>query len=74
MLHAYLHFPPQISNTLLPGLVSLADVLFPARWGNLMVGIIGYCEQNPAATGSVLKLIQDITHKYTYLSRSDPLY
>lgn len=39
-----------------------------------MVFLLEYCRHNGQAMGSVLKLIEDITHKYTYLSRSDPLY
>ena len=39
-----------------------------------MPGLIQYATQNPNAIHSVLLLIQDITTKYSYLGRSDPLY
>lgn len=39
-----------------------------------MPGLINYATQNSNAIHSVLLLIQDITAKYSYLGRSDPLY
>lgn len=39
-----------------------------------MIGLVQYASQNVGAIQSVLLLIQDITFKYSYLSRSDPLF
>lgn len=39
-----------------------------------MPGLILYTQQNPNSIHSVLLLISDITLKYSYLGRSDPLY
>lgn len=39
-----------------------------------MPGLILYSQQNPNSIHSVLLLISDITLKYSYLGRSDPLY
>lgn len=72
-LHAYFNFSKHISKTLRPGLVYLADVLFPDFWPQLLTDLLSYA-QNPAFIRPVLELLQEITHKYTYLSRSDPLY
>lgn len=71
---AYLTFPLKISQTLRPGIVSLADVLFPNAWPDLIGNLLSYSLQNPQVTIASLKMIQTISHKYTYESRSDPLY
>ena len=39
-----------------------------------MLGLMQYANQNPNSIQPVLLLIQDITKKYSVLSRSDPLY
>jgi hypothetical protein len=39
-----------------------------------VIDLIAYAAKNPPSISAVLKLLEDITHKYTYLSRSDPLY
>lgn len=39
-----------------------------------MPGLIQYANQNTGSIHSVLLLISDITEKYSYLGRSDPLY
>lgn len=39
-----------------------------------MTGLILYAGQNSNSIHSVLLLIQDITRKYSLLTRSDPLY
>ncbi len=39
-----------------------------------MLYLINYSKQNSSSINTVLKLIEDITVKYTHLSRSDPLY
>jgi exportin-2 (importin alpha re-exporter) len=74
MLMAYLQFPLKISKTLRPGLVALADVLFPQNWRDLIQNLLAYAIQNNGAILAVLKLIQSISHKYSYEQRSDPLY
>lgn len=74
MLMAYLNFPLKISKTLRPGLVALADVLFPQNWRDLIQNLLAYAIQNNGAILAVLKLIQSISHKYSYEQRSDPLY
>jgi hypothetical protein len=74
ILETYLTFPLKISKTLRPGIVALADVLFPNKWGNLISNLLSYAGQVPSSITAVLKIIQSVSHKYTYLSRSDPLY
>jgi exportin-2 (importin alpha re-exporter) len=74
VLLAYLTFPLRISKTLRPGIVALADALFPQSWDDLLTGTLNYVLQFPNALVAALKLIQSISHKYTYESRSDPLY
>lgn len=71
---AYLSFPLKISKTLRPGVVALADVLFPRSWLNLLGNLLDYVNQVPAGVTAMLKLIQSISLKYTYSSRSDPLF
>ena len=71
---AYLNFPVKISKTLRPGIVALADVLFPQQWVDLMPNLLAYSCQQPGAIIATLKLIQSISYKYSYESRSDPLY
>lgn len=71
---AYLMFEGKVSETLRPAIVKLTNAEFPANWAGLIPGLIHYAEQNPASIHSILLLIQDITRKYSYLSRSDPLY
>ena len=39
-----------------------------------MIGLVQYASENAGSIHSVLLLIKDITFKYSYLSRSDPLY
>lgn len=74
LLMAYLTFPLKISKTLRPGIVSLADAIFPNYWNDLISNLISYARQNPQSTIATLKMIQSISHKYSYESRSDPLY
>lgn len=74
VLLLYLKSPLKISKTLRPGIVALADVLFPSRWPDLLDNLLAYVAQQPASIAAVLKLLQSITHKYSYESRSDPLY
>jgi hypothetical protein len=74
IIHAYLNFPSQISKNLLPAIVSLAEVLFPDHWGNLVIFLMNYATQNNAAISPVIVLLEEMTHKYTTSSRSDPLY
>ena len=71
---AYLNFNDQISKTLRPGIVCLTAVEFPDKWENLLPDLIGFTRQNPNFIFRFLKLVRDITNKYGYLSRSDPLY
>lgn len=71
---AYLTFPLKISKTLRPGIVSLADAIFPSNWSDLVGNLISYARQNSQAIMAALKMIQSISHKYSYESRSDPLY
>jgi len=71
---AYLNFPLKISKTLSPGIILLAEKFFPDNWSNLLTSLMSYSIQYPNSTTAVLKLIEDITYKYTYSSRSDPLY
>ncbi len=63
-----------MSQTLRPGVISLADVLFPHNWSDLLSDLLAYVNQVPTSTIAVLKIIQSISYKYTYESRSDPLY
>lgn len=49
-------------------------MLFPTNWGGLIQFLLAYASQNKQAIGAILILLQDITHKYTVMSRSDPLY
>lgn len=74
ILIAYLTFPLKISKTLRPGVVALADVMFPSNWNDLLQNLLAYTYQNANGIVPVLKLIQDISYKYTYESKSDPLY
>jgi len=71
---AYLVFGGKISETLRPAIVKLTQVEFPNNWNGLMPGLMAYATQNSPAIHLVLQLIKDITFKYSYLSRSDPLY
>lgn len=71
---AYLGYEGKIQKTLLPGIVSLTAVEFPDRWEVLIDGLLKYCREDQSSTLKVLTLFQEITHKYTYLTRSDPLY
>jgi hypothetical protein len=48
-------------------------VLFPDFWPQLLTDLLNYA-QNSGFIRSVLELLHDITYKYTYMSRSDPLY
>ncbi len=48
-------------------------MLFPDFWPQLLTDLLNYA-QNSAFIRPVLELLQDITHKYTFMSRSDPLY
>ncbi len=57
ILHAYLNFPPQISKTLLPGIVCLTDVLFPRRWDKLIQFLLSYASQNNQSIGAILQLL-----------------
>ena len=74
IIHAYLNFSHQISKNLLPAIVSLVEVLFPDHWNNLIIFLINYATQNNAAIGPIVVLLEEMTHKYTTSSRSDPLY
>ena len=74
ILITYLTFPVRISKTLRPGILALADVLFPRQWEDLLPNILSYAIQNGNGTIPVLKLIQTISDKYTKEQRSDPLY
>lgn len=71
---AYLVFEGKVSETLRPAIVKLTGAEFPINWNGLMPGLILYAQQNPNSIHSVLLLISDITLKYSYLGRSDPLY
>lgn len=71
---AYLVFEGKVSETLRPAIVKLTAAEFPLNWTGLMIGLIHYATQNTNSIHSVLLLISDITEKYSYLSRSDPLY
>ena len=66
ILITYLTFPLKISKTLRPGLVALADVMFPTNWMDLVQNLLAYACQNPNGIIPVLKLIQSISYKYTY--------
>ena len=74
ILITYLTFPLKISKTLRPGILALADVMFPNNWPDLLQNLLAYACQNSNGIIPVLKLIQSISYKYTYESRSDPLY
>ena len=54
--------------------MALTKAEFPHNWQALIPGLIQYATQNSNSIHSVLLLIQDITAKYSILSRSDPLY
>lgn len=71
---AYLVFQGKVSETLRPAIVTLTKAEFPHNWQALVSGLIQYAGQNSNSIHSVLLLIQDITAKYSILSRSDPLY
>jgi hypothetical protein len=73
ILITYLTFPLKISKTLRSGIVSLADVMFPNNWNDLVENLLAYGMQNSGAILPVLKLIQDISYKYSYETPSDPL-
>ena len=67
-------FEGKVSETLRPAIVKLTNAEFPRNWQGLMPGLIAYAGQNPNSIHPVVLLIQDITRKYSLLSRSDPLY
>ena len=48
--------------------------MFPNNWPDLLQNLLAYACQNSNGIIPVLKLIQSISYKYTYESRSDPLY
>lgn len=74
ILIMFLESPLKISKTLRPGIVCIADVDFPDRWPTLLPTLLQQAQENPRSITAMLKLIQSISHKYSYLSRSDPLY
>jgi hypothetical protein len=71
---AYFNFPLKISKTLRPGIMCLVEAFFPRQWDNLITSLVGWASQNPQSITAVLKLMENITHKYSYLGRSDELY
>ena len=66
LLLTYLTFPLKISKTLRPGLVALADVMFPNYWTDLIQNLLAYACQNASGILPTLKLIQSISYKYSY--------
>lgn len=49
-------------------------MLFPNRWDSLVDNLLNYLREVPNSMAAVLKLIQNISNKYSSESRSDPLY
>ena len=74
ILTAYLTYNDQVSKTLRPGIVSLTLIEFPDNWENLLQDLMNSTQQNPGFIIRFLKLLRDITNRYGYSARSDPLY
>lgn len=74
ILFAFLNYTEKIEKTLLPAIVSLSEVEYPEKWSGLVPGLITCCIQNPDSLLKILELMAEITHKYSYMTRTDALY
>lgn len=74
IIDLYLEASPHVADQLSEAIVNLAAMEFPDRWLALMQILVGRVGQSPAHTLRVLTLMTMLTYRYTYSSRSDPLY
>ena len=74
IIEAYFLYSKKISETLKPGIVALASVYFPDEWPNLITSTMEATKKNFSLIEPFLQLAHSLTERYSYESRSDPLY
>lgn len=67
--------PPQISQFISEGIVTIARIEYPGQWLDLTRELVGFLNENDHDKNlRVWQLIEEITDKYPLEERSDPLY